>query len=163
MNRIFHLSGKFLVSLKFVGAFCPSFPSDFVVQRVFMGEEEEVFCYKHFPLPRFLTKKRLKKWEREIEESFPRFIPFTEKLSFLNRWIGEVESASYAGIGNFLQIEEAKKKTSLLVVYEWKGRRLVLGKEAFKPIRDERASFYLLPCGCFPETIFKLGVSYGDR
>jgi len=160
LNDIFYLESKFLVSLKFVGAFCPPFPS-FIVQKVFVGREEEVFCYKHFPLPRFLTGKSLGKWEEKIERDFPSFTPFTEKLSFLSVWIEEVETAEWIGIGNYLGIEEAKKKTSLLVVYEWEGKRLILGKESFKPIPDKRAVDYLLPCGAFPETIKKLGVEYG--
>jgi hypothetical protein len=165
LNSIFHLSGKFLVSLKFVGAFYPrtvSLPDAFVLQRIFIGEEE-VFCYRHFPLPRFLSKKKLQKWEKEIEESFPSFTSIVEKRNFLSRWIREVETAEWVGIGNYLSIEEAKKETSLLIIYEWRNKRLILGKEAFKPVPDERAVSYLLPCGCFPETIMKLGVAYGAR
>ena len=156
---MFHLSKKFLVNNKFVGAFAEK--EDFVVQEVYLLGEKKVFSYKHFPLPRFLTKKALRKWEEEIEKTFSSYTPAAEESAFLKRWIEETESSYFVGIGNYLTVEEAVKLSPLVVVYRWKGKKLTLGKEAFKPIPDRRAYLYLLPCGAFPETIEKLGVEDG--
>ena len=60
--KMFHLSKKFLVNNKFVGAFAEK--EDFVVQEVYLLGEKKVFSYKHFPLPRFLTKKALESGKR---------------------------------------------------------------------------------------------------
>jgi len=158
---MYHLGGKFIVNNKFVGAF--SSPKEsFVVQRIFLLGREEVLVYKHFPLPSFLTGKRLSKWEREIERSFVPYVPISRRWEFLRKWIGIALDSSFVGIGNYLTLEEAVKETDLVVSYELKGKRLVFGKNAFKPVPDRKAVSYLLPCGCFPETILKLGVSHGD-
>jgi len=157
---MFHLSRKFLVNNKFVGAFCEK--RDCIVQEVFVNGKREVFSYRYFPLPQFLTKRSLKRWEEGIESFFGNVPQLTEKADFLKKWLELAKKSSFVGIGNYLQVEEAASLSSLVVVYKWRGKRLILGAESFKPVPDRRSKLYLLPCGAFPETITKLGVEDGD-
>jgi len=157
---MFHLSKKFLVNNKFVGAFCER--SDCIIQEVFIDGSREVLSYRHFPLPFFLTRGSLEKWERRIEGFFGSVPMLTEKADFLREWLKRAEKASFVGIGNYLPVEEAVLLSPLVVVYRWKGKRLLLGAESFKPVPDTRSNLYLLPCGAFPEAITNLGVKDGD-
>ncbi len=159
--EMFHLSKKFLVNNKFVGAFCEK--QSCIVQEVYVNGKKEVFSYRHFPLPRFLTKRSLLKWEEEIAKFFGNVPDLLDKGSFIRRWLEEAVSASFAGIGNYLTVEKAVLQSPLVIVYRWNGKRLVLGAESFKPVPDKRSKLYLLPCGSFPETIEKLGVNDGNK
>ena len=164
LNDLYHLGGKFLVSLKFVGAFVEVPLQGFVEEEVYVRGKRELLCYKHFPLKRFFPfpKKALLSFERRVEEEYKgKYVKVEEKLPYLSAWVELVEETTFVGVGNYVKVEEAVRKTELLVVYRWNGRELVLGKDSFKPIPDRRAISYLLPLGCFPETITKLGRSYG--
>lgn len=159
---MFHLHGKFIVNMKFVGAFVKQAKPDFVLQRVFLDGTEETFTYKHFPLPFIITKGSLKKWESNIETDFGDFVPVSDKLETFSTWMLKVKSSDYVGVNTYLSLDEAVKKTSLLVAYEFNGRILMLGRNAFKMVADKRAYRYLLPCGAFPNTIEKMGVRDGN-
>jgi len=139
-------------------------PPSFVKQVVYVEGEKAVIFYKRFSLPFFITRRTLKKWEEEIDKELTSHfsvVPATFKEEILARWLKLCEECLYAGIGNYLTIEEAVRRSPLVVVYEYEGKKLLLGREAFKPVPDKGAIEYLYPLSCFPETIKKVGVTIG--
>jgi len=71
LNDLYHLGGKFLVSLKFIGAFTKAPMEGFIVQEVYVRGEKALLCYKHFPLGRFFPSPRraLSALQKRVEES----------------------------------------------------------------------------------------------
>jgi len=163
----FHLSETLLVNLKFVGGFVskPLTPDGFVLQEVYCCGKKAYLLYKHYPLPKFITKRKLSNWEQRIKQELSSYglIPASSMVDFLSDWISEYEKAEFVGIANFIPEEEAVKNTDLLVVYRYRGKKLSLAKDSFKIVADKRAVDYLLPLGAFPDTILKAGVEDGDK
>jgi hypothetical protein len=166
MEKIFHLSGKLLVSGKFVGGFVETnvLPENFIRQTVYVKGKKKVLLYREYPLPFFITKGTLKVWEKKIEKDFSEFslIPAKEEADFLAEWLNLCRTASFLGTANYRPVEEVVRKSPLVVIYEYGRKRLILCRDAYKPVPDRKAVEYLYPLSCFPETIEKLGVENGS-
>lgn len=164
MWKVYHLSRELLVSGKFVGAFKDSPEKDLPVQEVYINGEKKVLNYVHHPLPKFITRKSLEKWEQTAKEILSPYVPAKEERSFLRKWLTTLKVLKAkkipVGIANYLPVEELLKRSSFVVVYRFKDRTLKLCENknlTVKPIADLRALEYLTPLGAFPETVLKVG------
>ena len=166
MWNLYHLSRELLVSGKFVGAFKEKPEPDLPVQEVYIDGERKVLNYAEIPLPRFITRKRLVKWEQDAKQLLSPYIPAKEESRFLKKWLNTLKVLKAkripVGIANYIPLDQLLERSRFVVVYRFRDKTLKLCENSslsVKPVPDLKALEYLTPLGAFPKTVLKLGSS----